>query len=112
MEKFIYLFRGGGRLTSTPEEWKPQMQKWGQCIQSLQQKGVYVSGDPLQGSGRQVNGTKKIVTDGPFTEAKEMVGGYVIVNANDIDHAVEIAKDCPIFDEDGKLEVRPVQKMG
>ena len=44
-------------------------------------------------------------------EAKEMVGGYLIVNAKDIHEAVEISKGCPIFEEEGKLEVRPVQKM-
>jgi len=52
-----------------------------------------------------------MVTDGPFIEAKELVGGYLIVNAKDINEAVEISKGCPIFDLDGKLEVRPIQKM-
>jgi hypothetical protein len=51
------------------------------------------------------------VTDGPFIEAKEMVGGYLIVNAKDINEAVEISKGCPIFLENGKVEVRPVQKL-
>lgn len=112
MEKFIYLFRGGRRLTVSSEEWKAQGQKWYQWIQSLQQSGTYLSGDPLQGTGKQVTGTEKIITDGPFTEAKEMVGGYIIVHAKDIGHAVEIAQGCPIFEENGKLEVRPIQKMG
>jgi hypothetical protein len=58
-----------------------------------------------------VNGSNKVVTDGPFVEAKEMVGGYLIVNAKDINEAVEISKGCPIFSENGKLEVRPIQKM-
>lgn len=110
MEKFIYLFRGGLTPTNN-DEWQAHMQKWGAWIQNMQQSGTYVAGDPLAANGKQVNGTKKVITDGPFTEAKEMVGGYIIVNANDIDHAVEISKDCPIFDEDGKVEVRPIQKM-
>ncbi len=112
MEKFMYLFRGGGRLNQSPEEWQAQMHKWYQWITSLQQKGTYVSGDPLQAAGKQLSGTAKVLTDGPYTEAKEVVGGYLVVLANDIDHAVEIAKDCPIFEENGHLEVRPIQKMG
>ena len=57
-----------------------------------------------------MNGSKKVVSDSPYAEGKEMVGGYLIVNAKDIDDAVEISKGCPIFDEDGSVEVRPVQK--
>ncbi|MEO8147533.1 MAG: YciI family protein [Bacteroidia bacterium] len=53
----------------------------------------------------------KIISDGPFMEAKEMVGGYVIVNAKDINEAIEISKGCPIFAEDGKVEIRPIQHM-
>jgi len=114
MEKFMYLFRGGenhAQNAADSEKAKANMQAWMNWMQSLQQKGILVGGEPLQPSGKQVNGTKKVVTDGPFVEAKELVGGYLIVNAKDINDAVEISKGCPIFTEDGKLEVRPVQKM-
>ncbi|HWY99390.1 MAG TPA: YciI family protein, partial [Bacteroidia bacterium] len=66
---------------------------------------------PLQPAGKQVTGTKKVITDGPFIEAKEMVGGFTVITAKDLNAAVEIAKSCPIFEVDGKLEVRPIQKM-
>ena len=108
----MYLFRGGGRLNQSPEEWQGQMQQWYQWISSLQQSGTYLSGDPLQATGRQISGRDKVVTDGPFTEAKEVIGGYIIVHANDMDHAAEISLGCPIFGENGSLEIRPVQKMG
>jgi len=112
MEKFMYLFRGGTMANRAPED-VPQehMQKWIQWMQQLGQKGILVGGEPLFPTGKQVNGTKKIVTDGPFVEAKEIVGGYLIINARDINEAVEISKGCPIFEVDGKLEVRPIQKM-
>ena len=111
MEKFMYLFRGG--MSNTGPENVPQehMQKWMKWMEKLGQKGILVGGEPLLPSGKQVNGSKKVVTDGPFIEAKELVGGYLIVNAKDINEAVEISKDCPVFDLDGKLEVRPIQKM-
>jgi hypothetical protein len=112
MEKFIYLFRGGNaNETMSPEAMQENMQKWFAWMGSLSQSGAFVSGEPLQPTGKLVNGTKKIVTDGPFIEAKEMVGGFVIVNAKDIDEAVELSKGCPIFEADGKLEVRPLRKM-
>jgi hypothetical protein len=113
MEKFMYLFRGGASSISniSPEAMQAHMQKWMGWMESLAKDGTLAGGEPLQTTGKQVNGSKKTVTDGPFIEAKEMVGGYLIVNAKDIDHAVEISKGCPIFEVDGKLEVRPIQKM-
>jgi hypothetical protein len=80
-------------------------------MQGLSQKGILVGGENLQRTGKQVNGKSKVVTDGPFIEAKEMVNGYLIIIAKDINEAVEISKGCPIFLENGKVEVRPVQKL-
>jgi hypothetical protein len=114
MEKFMYLFRGGenhAHNARSSEDAAKNMQAWMTWMDDLGKKGVLVSGEPLQPTGKQVNGTKKVVTDGPFIEAKELVGGFIIVNAKDINEAVEISKGCPIFAEDGKVEVRPVQKM-
>lgn len=113
MEKFMYLFRGPDQGHGlSPEAMQAHMQKWMDWMKSLGDKGILVGGEPLQNNGKQVTGSKKIVTDGPYTEAKETVGGYLMVNAKNIDEAVEISKGCPILDiEDGKLEIRPVQKM-
>lgn len=112
MEKFMYLFKGGMDPSSvSPETMQAQMQKWMEWMQKLSQEGTMLGGEPLQPTGKKVSGTKMVVTDGPFAEAKELVGGYLIVNANDIDHAVEISKGCPIFAVDGTVEVRPIQKM-
>ena len=51
------------------------------------------------------------MTDGPFAEAKDIVGGYTLIEARDLDQAVELSKGCPIFEVDGAVEVRPVMKM-
>jgi hypothetical protein len=66
---------------------------------------------PLHPAGKQVVGTKKVVTDGPFIESKELVGGYLIVHAKDLNDAVEISKGCPFLNWNGLVEVRPVQQM-
>ncbi len=114
MEKFMFLFRGGEHHAHNAKESqaaKDNMQAWMTWMQGLGQKGVLVGGEPLQPTGKQVTGKNKVVTDGPFVEAKEIVGGYLIVNAKDINDAVEISKGCPIFSEDGIVEVRQLQKM-
>jgi len=114
MEKFMFLFRGGDNHASNANE-SPEaaanMQEWMTWMEGLGKKGTLVGGEPLQRTGMQITGKNKIVSDGPFVEAKEMVGGYLIVNAKNIDDAVEISKGCPIFKENGKVEVRPVQSM-
>ncbi len=111
MEKFIFLFRGGNFRSLSPELMQAHMEKWFAWMDELKRKNIFVSSEPLQPTGKQLSGKDKTLTDGPFIEAKEMVGGYTVINAKDIDEAVEIAKGCPIFESDGKLEVRPIQKI-
>jgi hypothetical protein len=111
MEKFIFLFRGGMGDSRSPEDMQAEMQQWFNWIDGLRKKGIYVGGDPLERTGKQLAGKKKTITDGPFIESKEMVSGYVMITAKDIDEAVEISKSCPIFEYDGHLEVRPVHTL-
>jgi len=107
MKNFMFLFRGG-RTPVSPEEMQAQMQKWMGWIQRLRDEGKYLAGDPLEGAGKVLT-SKKVITDGPFAEGKEVVGGYFVVHAATLDEAAEMAKDCPIFENGGSVEVRPVQ---
>lgn len=110
MEQFMFLFRGGQTHPHNANESKEAMeyiQRWVTWMQGLGQKGILVGGNNLQLNGKQVSGKSKVVSDGPFIVANEMVNGYLIVNAKDIDEAVQISMDCPIFEESGKVEVRP-----
>ena len=59
----------------------------------------------------RVNGGRLIVTDGPFAEAKDIVGGYTLIEARDLEQAVELSKGCPILEVEGGVEVRPVMKL-
>ena len=114
MEKFMLLFRGGenhAHNAQDSKEARDNMQLWVTWMEELAKKGTLVGGEPLQPTGKQISGTAKVVSDGPYAEAKELVGGYLIVNAKDIDEAVEISMGCPIFDENGKVEVRQLQNM-
>jgi len=110
MSEFVYLYRGGERPAS-PELMQQQMQKWLSWMKKLGDQGhIKDPGHPLDRTGKSVQGKQKTVTDGPYAE-KDVVGGYTLVEARDIGHAVELSSGCPIFDIGGIVEVRPVMKM-
>ncbi|MCR9063547.1 MAG: YciI family protein [Cytophagales bacterium] len=112
MKQYLLLFRGGDSnlAEQSPEEQQAHMQKWFAWMGGLAEKGQMVGAEPLFTTGKTVTGKDKIVSDGPFAEGKEMVGGYLICNAQSYDEAVEISKDCPVLEfEDGSVEVREIQ---
>ncbi len=112
MTEYLYLFRGGMSGEQSPAQMQAQLKKWGAWIESLAKQGKFTAGQPLGKEGRVLRGTKKTVTDGPFAEAKDLVGGYLIVKAKDLDEATELARGCPIFESpDGNVEVRPIASM-
>ncbi len=111
MSEFVYLYRGG-EAGRSPERAQQQMQKWIAWFKDLGAKGhVKDQGQPLERAGKVVRGKQKTVTDGPFAEAKDVIGGYTLIEARDLEQAVELSKGCPIFDVEGAVEVRPVMKM-
>ena len=87
------------------------MGKWFAWVEKLRKEQRYVAGEALLPGGKTVKGPKKAVTDGPFAESKEIVGGFFVLNAKNLDEAVLIAKDCPDYDLGGVVEVREVMKF-
>ncbi len=111
MTDFLFLFRGQPGPSLSPDEMQRSLQKWGVWIEGLAKAGAFKGGEPLEEGGKVVSGARKLVTDGPFLESKEVVGGYLIVSAKNLDEATEISKGCPIFNEGGSVEVRPIRPM-
>ena len=110
MNEFVFLYRGGERASS-PEQVQQILQKWVAWFQSIAAKDRLVDrGQPLDPGGKVVN-AKKSVVDGPFAEAKDLVGGYSLVKAASIEEAAELAKGCSLLERGGQVEVRPVMKM-
>ncbi|MGB0176211.1 MAG: YciI family protein, partial [Owenweeksia sp.] len=113
MTKFLYLFRGGDarRAQQSPEEMQAHMQKWGAWMNNLAEQGTLVDGLPLGNEGKVVSSDGKTITDGPFAEGAEIVGGYLIVNAENLSDATRTSLGCPIFEHEGTVEVREIMGM-
>ena len=110
MNGYLFLFRGG-EPGASPEENQKIMQKWVAWMDQLRAKGRFVGGEPLERAGKVLKGRQHQVTDGPYTESKDLVGGYLSVTAETLDEATELARGCPILERDGVVEVRPIMKM-
>jgi hypothetical protein len=111
MSEFLFLFRGGDKL-ATPAEMQAGMQKWVAWMNDLRAKGHFKAGQPLDDkAGKVVSGKKKAITDGPFAEAKDLVGGYMLIAARDLNEATELSMGCPIFERNGVVEVRSIMTM-
>lgn len=114
MADFMFLFRGDPNIPSSPAEMQKRMEKWMSWMKDLGAKGHIPQdkrpGMPLQPSGKVVRGSQKAVTDGPYAEAKDLVGGYLIVQAKDLAEATELSKGCPLLAHDtASVEVRAAQ---
>ena len=109
MEKFMLIFRQNPAAVqnAAPEQIQANLERWITWLNDLGQQGKLAGGEQLTPKAKVVT-NKLIVTDGPFTEAKEIVGGFVIINAANIDEALEIAKTCPNLEFEGSVEVRQV----
>jgi len=115
MSEFIYLYRtneADRRAAMSADHVQQSMQAWLEWMRGLEAKGhIKNPGNPLGTDGRVVRGKAKTVTDGPFVEIKDLVLGYTVIEAADIDQAVELASGCPMLAGDGSVEVRPVAAM-
>ena len=114
MAKFMFIYRGGrDNLEELSAEQMQQItQKWMDWIQGGVEAGWLIDGgDALIPEGRVVNPDLS-VTDGPFAESKELVGGYSLVEASDFAAACELAKGCPMPSSGGTVEVRELANVG
>jgi hypothetical protein len=116
MSEYVYLFRIGAaeqrEAMGSPERAQQSMQLWLAWMRDLETHGHLAHrGQPLEQAGKVVRGKQKIVTDGPFIETKDLVAGFIIVEAKDLAQAADLAHGCPILDGGGTVEVRPVMKL-
>ncbi|MGK0365720.1 MAG: hypothetical protein ACI85O_002788 [Saprospiraceae bacterium] len=107
MKEFLMLFRTvpSPETMPTGDALQVEMTKWQNWIGGIAAQGKFIKSNELDEQGRMVN-PGKVVTDGPYAEVKEIVGGYIIVKAENYDEAVEMAHGCPSLEYGGSVEVR------
>ncbi len=110
MKDFMMIFLGAdyGSLGLSPEETQTQMGKWWAWHGKMEEQGIIAHGNALMPQGKHMNGKDAVISDGPFVEGKELIGGYYVIKAENLDAAVEVARDYPDFDIGGTVEVREV----
>ena len=110
MSEFVFLYRSETDIKKlSPQEAQQAMQKWMAWFKELEAKGKLKSiGQPLERAGKVVGGKKRPVTDGPYAETKDIIGGFSLIEARNLDEAAELAADCPGIERGGLVEVRPV----
>ena len=115
MEEYVLIFRHeDGNKVASPEQiqkWMKQTMDW---IAGITAKNKFVSGTGLPFDDAHVvtlKNAKKVVTNGPFGEIKETIGGFITVKADSVEEAVEFAKGAPVLQGEGNsVEVRKVAK--
>lgn len=112
MDEYMLIFRHqDGTKVASPEQiqmWMKQTMDW---IGGIAAQNKFVSGQGLPMDGAKVVHHNKMVTNGPFGEIKETIGGYIVVKATSVDEAVEFAKGSPVLQGEGNtVEVRKIAK--
>jgi len=114
--KYMLLLTSNPADEPTPDDasFGPYMEEWAAYSQALAEAGAMVAGEALQGaetaSTVRVRDGKRIVTDGPFIESKEVIGGYYVIDVANLDEALDWAARIPNC-RFGTVEVRPVMSF-
>ena len=110
MKEFLLIFRNDLKAVpkSSPEEMQANTKKWMDWINGIAAQNKLVNrGNRLESNGKVVR-ADNIISDGPYAEIKESIGGYSIIRSASIDEAVEIAKGCPVLGNGGNVEIREI----
>lgn len=111
--EYLLLFRGTHWDKGlSPEEIQKVTGQFMAWFERLTQQGKAKVGQPLAHEGKIVSGKKgRTVADGPFAESKEAIAGYFLLQVEDLNEALEIAKECPTLEYGATIEVRPVAEQ-
>ena len=112
MNEFMMLFRHTPKpdFKMSPEQMQENIKYWQDWIGSIAAQGKFVATNQLSFEGKTLK-PNNIVTDGPYAEVKEIIGGYVICKAENLDDALKLAQGCPILNIGGHVEVRSFMKI-
>ena len=112
MSQFMLFIRNGEeRQELSPEQIQQAIQRFSNWAKKLREQGTLIAAEKLKDNEGLLLSTRngQIVVDGPFAETKETIGGYFIVEAGNLDEAIEITKECPTLSNGGIVELREVE---
>lgn len=112
MDEYMLIFRHeDGKKVASPEQLQIWMKHTMDWIGTIAAKNKFIGGNGLPFEDSKVVWSNNVVTDGPFGDIKETIGGYIVVKADSVAEAVEFAKGCPILQGEGNsVEVRKIAK--
>ena len=112
MKEFMMIFRHtpNAEFKPSPEQLQENIKQWQDWIGGIAAQGKFISTNQLGFEGKTLQ-ANQLITDGPYAELKEIVGGYIIVKSNSIDEALQLAEGCPILSTGGHVEVRNIMKL-
>jgi hypothetical protein len=113
MKDYLLIYRADFSFmgTRTPEEAQANTKRWMDWIGSIAaQNKLTDRGNRLDSSGKVLK-ADNLVTNGPYAEIKETIGGYSIIKADSYEAAIELAKGCPVLTMGGNVEVREISVM-
>ena len=106
----IFRMAPMGDFQLSPEQMQESIKQWQDWSGGIAAQGKFVSGNQLGFTGKTLK-PNGVITDGPYAEVKEIVGGYILVKADDIDDAMKLAEGCPILYVGGHVEVREIMRV-
>lgn len=109
MKQYLILLRGKGALDYSPEELQKRLEEYREWVQTVQEH--YVTANRLEREGALITGNGEVKTDGPFLESKEIIAGYIIIQAADLEAATKISLSCPLL-KYFEIMVRPMVMQG
>ena len=113
MNDFLLIFRTdyGAMPQGTPEEAQATTKKWMDWVTGIAAQNKLVDrGNRLKGGGNVLR-SNNVITNGPYTEIKESIGGYTMIKAASLEEATELAKGCPILEIGGNVEIREINPL-
>ena len=113
MKEFTFLFRFPRTAENdpsniAPEEFKALAKKWQDWAGGIAAQGRMASGGQRLAMEGKVLKPGGVITDGPFVEIRECLGSFIVVKAENLDEATTLAHGCPILDQGGSVEIRPI----
>lgn len=117
MKNFMLVFRSSlaneeAFLRKSPAEMQEEMALWQKWMEDLSKDGKMADGQPLFPHGKVIRGGSRKLIDGPFVEGKDIVGGYMVIQAAGYDEAVRLSQGCPtLLSPDGSVEIREVMPV-